>query len=108
MSEYSISVPDTDHNSIDYDGDVDTYDVWLWGGSSYDFDVLGDDVDPTLSVVSPLGNELASDDDGGVGTDAHIDFTPGYSGWYTLEVAGYGSDTGSYTLATEYDDGLIA
>jgi serralysin len=108
MAENTISVPGSDYNSIDYDGDVDTYDVWLWGGSSYDFDVLGDDVDPTLTVTSPFGTQLASDDDSGVGLDSHIDFTPSYSGLYTLAVAGYGSDTGSYTLQTEYNDWSIS
>jgi hypothetical protein len=108
MSEQTIGVPASHYDSIDYDGDVDTYDVYLVGGVSYDFDAWYSTVDPTLTVYSPYGTQLAYDDDGGMGLDAHVDFTAPYSGTYQLAVAGYGSDTGAYHLQTEYDDGLIA
>jgi hypothetical protein len=59
--------------------------------------------DPTLSVTDPWGTQVAYDDDGGtLDQDAHIDFTAGSSGWYTLTVAGYGNETGDYTLETSY------
>jgi serralysin len=115
MPERYIGVPGSDVNSIDPIGGVDTYGVWLTGGQSYDFDAIGHYdtsangvFDPTLALTSPFGNQVAFDDDGGaLDFDAHIDFTAGYSGYYTLAVAGFGDETGTYTLNTSYDDGIV-
>ena len=95
-------------------GDVDMYSVYLLIGQSYDFDVYGegnqagDLLDPTLTFYDPFGTQVAYDDDGGAfDPDAHIDFTAQYSGYYTLAVTGLGSETGDYTLLTNYDDGMV-
>jgi hypothetical protein len=119
MSENTIGVPDSDYKSIDYNGDVNTYDVWLTAGQSYDFDVYGayngdsDSIspgifDPTLTVTGPDltdPNDDAYNDDINypIDFDSHIDFTAVSTGWYTLSVAGFGDETGSYTLSTNYD-----
>jgi hypothetical protein len=115
MAENYIGVPDAQFNSIDYYGDIDTNAVWLTAGQSYDFDVYGwgetsgngDGVfDPTLTVTGQ--GQYAFDDDGGAfDYDSHIDFTAGTDGYYTLSVAGFGSEQGNYTLYTSYDDGVL-
>jgi hypothetical protein len=117
-----IAVPSSNNADIDYVGDVDTYSIFLFGGLSYDFDVLGgaetagngDGVfDPTLTLTGPGIVGEVSDDDGGNATNSHVDLTVPWwgTGWYTLAVEGYSSpfynETGNYTLNTSYDDGIV-
>jgi hypothetical protein len=63
--------------------------------------------DPTLTVTGH-GQSVFDDDGGHFDRDAHIDFTAGTTGWYTLTVAGWNGETGPYTLYTDYNDGAIA
>jgi len=55
------------------------------------------EIDPYLRIMDDAGTELASDDDGGEGTNALIrrDLTPGA---YTIVASGYTRSTGSYVL----------
>jgi hypothetical protein len=50
-------------------------------------------------------NVLAFNDDVDLAAgnlDSHIDFTATSSGWFTLAVAGFGGNTGDYTLETDF------
>jgi hypothetical protein len=103
----SISVPDAYDGDIDYSGEVDRYRVYLTQGDSYSFEVLGGtndttggDLDTTLTLRR--GGVQAFDDDSGPGLDPHIDYDATRSGYYTLEVRGYGSGTGDYTIDTDF------
>jgi len=107
-----VGVPDHVNSSIDFIGNVDIYEVSLTAGQSYQFDVTGhlngdSDfispglLDPTLTLTDSSGNQVAFDDDGGPGFNSHIDFTATDTGTYTLSVAGWGNETGDYTLYTE-------
>ena len=70
-------------------------------GTDYEFTVtLGTLTDSTLSIKDSTGNQVAFNDDAGGGDLAsylvwHADST----GAYTVEVAGFGSSTGTYTVA---------
>jgi serralysin len=116
MAEYSISPNDTNwfQTSIESVGDQDTFGVHLQAGFSYDFETLTSASggytlnDTTLTLYDPSGNQVASNDDGGVGLASYIDnFQASVTGVYTLTVADHGNnDTGSYAVtAWNWDHG---
>ena len=97
--------------SISVRGEVDSYSFTLTAGSRYTFEMLGISsgklpglaswqvlADPMLRVIGPDGTVIASNDDGGLGLDAVVQFTAARSGTYRLELSGSGAMTGSYTL----------
>jgi hypothetical protein len=59
--------------------------------------VDGHGLDPTVSLYNAAGGRLAFNDDGGGGLDAQL-VVPLAPGNYIIEVAGYGSSMGPYTL----------
>lgn len=91
-------------------GDIDYFAIDLTAGERYEFDLRGASsgggsfVDPLLilAIDAPSGTPIvASDDNGGTGTDARIVFTPTVSGRYYLIVDQNDlSDLGTYTLET--------
>lgn len=96
--------------SISTVGEVDKLVFALAANTTYTFEMLGISsgklpglvssqvlADPTFRLVGPSGS-VFSDDDGGVGLDAHLQFTTGAAGTYTLEMSGVGVLTGAYTL----------
>ena len=119
-TEFDLPISGSNHSTIDYSGDVDTYRVYLAGGPgfAYDFDVdggtdaSGGTFDPIVALYDGNGTRVAIDDDSGPGLNAHIDYPgagegPISGGNYTLVVAGYGSETGDYTVRASYDDGIV-
>jgi len=73
--------------------------ILLTAGQHYDFDVVGASLrDPTLAVRDSAGTQVAFNDDSRGTLNSHIDFTPTTSGAFYLDVAGFGTNTGSYTL----------
>jgi Ca2+-binding RTX toxin-like protein len=87
-------------------GDHDWFRVWLDRGLTYDFRALGSSSamgntlgDPQLSLYSVTGNLLATDNNGGGGTDARLIYRASDSGWYFLDAGASGNMTkGTYTL----------
>jgi len=59
--------------------------------------VQGHGLDPTVAIYDAFGNRLAYNDDGGSGLDSALSYTLA-PGSYLIEVAGFGSSTGAYTL----------
>ena len=79
--------------------DHDFLQILLTAGQHYDFDVVGAGLrDPTLAVRDSAGTQVAFNDDSRGTLNSHIDFTPTTSGAFYLDVAGFGTNTGSYTL----------
>jgi len=80
---------------VDSGGDSDWYRVSLAAGVQYQFDLVGsagDGADMGLKLANPLlilrdgsGREIRTDDDGGLGDNARILWTPSASGTYFLE-----------------------
>ena len=74
----------------------------LVAGQTYVFDLLGISSgsgalpDPKLHLTGPSTD--ATDDDGGLGLDAHLSFTAPVTGAYTLTISGVGVSKGSYVL----------
>jgi len=90
---------------IEVAGDRDWIKVTLEANKVYLFDVLGTGkagngslADAELRILSAGGSELAFDDDSGAGKDARLQFTPGASGEYFLDIGGGNGESGSYTV----------
>lgn len=86
--------------------DRDFFAITLTAGTSYIFDAVGVSVNPTLYLRNAIGVPLDFDDNGGLGTDARIEFTAGASGTYFLDVGqtGLGPGNGNYILSARVDD----
>ena len=84
---------------IDVGGDQDWWRVSLNANTAYQFHLNGYDFsDPYLRLLNSSGGELAVNDDGHVGTDSLISYTPTASGTYYLSAQAYGRSTGVYYL----------
>ena len=90
---------------VDSATDQDWFGITLVAGQSYIFDATGTTLsDPTLALHNAAGTQLAFNDDGGPGLNSRIEFTAATSGTYFLDVGGFSSATGSYTLSTRVAD----
>src|SRR5690349_7206331 len=79
--------------------DQDFFRINLAAGQNYTFDVIGGTLrDPTLAVRNSVGTQLAFNDDFGGSLNSHISFTAPSSGTYYLDVGGFSTNTGTYTL----------
>jgi hypothetical protein len=109
-----ISAKDYHTDKISPSGDVDDYQVELGDNIDYVFEVSGYSeaegngdlfFDPTLTLYDPNGNQVAYGVDPpyiGLSPKVIIAFSPSSDGLYTLSVAGDGTETGDYGLATSY------
>lgn len=95
--------------TIDSEGDADWFAIYLYGGDSYRFELLGEEsgygtlADPYLILRDSNGWYEASNDDAGFfDHDSRIDYRADYSGWYYLEAQAFSHGTGSYTLVASY------
>lgn len=77
----------------------DLYRYWGRAGESVTLTLQSADFDAYLVVAAQGIGELASDDDGGAGTDARITVTLPATGEYTVRATSFDSnETGAYTL----------
>jgi hypothetical protein len=77
----------------------DSWVLTATAGATYLIDAVGDNgVDTTLTLVDEGDMIAAFDDDGGSGTHAQLEFTPGAAGKYTIIVVTFGNGGGAYTL----------
>ena len=111
----TVAVGGSASGHVEKHGDVDWYSVTLVGGTTYRIDLEGRATgggtlrDPHLrGIYDTDGNPVpgASDDDGGVGLDSRMEFTPETSGTYYLAAGGeehswyrYPTTVGTYTLS---------
>lgn len=73
--------------------------VKLKAGQTYVIDLMSTAFDPYLYLEDNTGKRLRSNDDGGVGLNSRIVFTPTRSGTYRIVVSSYATNaTGSFTL----------
>ena len=71
--------------------DQDWFRISLRAGEQYQFQALGSSLDdPTLTLRNSSGARLASNNDGGAGLDALINFMAKKGGTYYLDVGGFG------------------
>ena len=105
----------------DFGGEVDsngfdTYVLNLEAGSAVVLSAqsLGSGLDTTLAVLDPNGLEIAFNDDAefdldpSSGFDSQLVVFPDQAGEYAIEVAGFGTSSGSYVLTVDRaSDGII-
>ncbi len=99
--------------NVNFIGDRDLFTVSLSAGTRYVIDLEGTPTsqgtigDPYISAVyAPGGAPVVglSDDDGGIGNNARVEFTPTVSGDYTINAGGWGAWTGTYRITARADD----
>lgn len=102
----TIAVGGSLTNTLDFDGDEDWVRVFLQGGATYQVDLRGAPsgagtiADPLLSVHDQGGGVVALNDDGGIGLESQLFFTPDVSGDYYLSAGSFRtSDLGFYELS---------
>ena len=103
----TISVSEQVESALEFTGDVDTYDIYLPGLRSYEFDVRGKPDSagnlfyPKLAIYDGNRTRVAfNDNDGSSSTDVHIDYKATSGGWYMVEVAGRAGSSGYYSLTS--------
>ncbi len=75
------------------------YTVKLSAGEGIQASVSSDDFDTKIALLDAEGTEVASDDDGGEGTNSQLYFEPVADGPYTIRVTSFSSTvTGDYEL----------
>ncbi len=94
---------------INADGDSDWFQITLVEGRPYRFNVVSAETDgltdPMLTLYDSDGKPVASDDDGGTGKNAYLNFASATGGTYYAAVSSAGDHgTGHYTItATDTD-----
>lgn len=96
------------NGNISYYGEIDYYNVYLQAGRTYYFEAEGSATsqgtlsDPFLTLYRG-STFIDDDDDGGVGYNARLIYTPSVSGYYSLQAEGLNA-IGSYRLLVNIDD----
>ncbi|AYE88269.1 hypothetical protein B5M07_18840 (plasmid) [Sulfitobacter sp. D7] len=101
---YRMDVGDTFNGTISSTTDEDWVAIELTAGESYTFALNGVTLsDPYLKLYDSTGRLLASNDDGGTGLNALMNFTASSTGTYYIAADAYSSQIGTYTLETSVD-----
>ena len=85
---------------ISYPGHRVRYPVSITYPRTINIYVNGSGLDPTVSLYNASGGRIGFNDDGGGGLNSNLVLTLA-PGTYFIEVAGYGSSTGGYTLTVQ-------
>jgi hypothetical protein len=107
----AVAVGGSATGSVETGGDIDWFRVSLTAGTAYRIDLRGSAtsggtlVDPSVSLRNSTGTVLDDDDDSGTGLDSQLSYTPSASGTYYIEAFGYGTTTGTYTIAVTNTSG---
>jgi hypothetical protein len=102
----TVGVTGTDESSC---GAIDTFDVWHYytpaSNGMATISLCGSSFDTTLAIFDQCGGtELACNDDScGLQSEINLEVTTG--GLYLIRVAGYGGQTGDYSLLVDGPDG---
>jgi hypothetical protein len=102
----TISVSEQVESALEYTGDVDTYDIYLTGLRTYEFDVKGKADEggnffyPKLAIYDGNRTRVAFNDNNDGSTDVHIDYEASSGGWYAVEVTGRAGSSGYYRLTS--------
>lgn len=96
----SISVGDT---ITETSFAVTDYQLFLEEGQSVIVDLMSNDFDTYLEILTADGQSLAWDDDSGDGLNSRVAFSPAVAGTYTIRVGSFGNETanGAFTLAVQ-------
>ena len=101
----TVSLGTSVTGAIDFAQDTDWYGITLEAGTQYTIALQGAETsagaltDPSLSLLDSSGASIISDDDGGVGLNSSLNYTPSTSGVYYIYTHGYADGIGSYSLS---------
>ena len=97
----SLAAGTTTTGVINFGGDVDWFRITLSAGSSYRFNLTGNTLtDPYLYLRDATGTTIDFNDDLAIDNlNSQITFAATATGTYYLDARGYGSATGTYTVA---------
>ena len=97
----NIKIDESISGEIDFAGDRDWYAIDLVNDQQYRFELVGETLeDPYLALYNEGGIVIASDDDGGEGLNAQLDFTPSRSAKYYISAESYSlTETGTFILS---------
>jgi hypothetical protein len=84
--------------AISYPGHTIRYPLNITYPRTVTIYVAGHGLDPTVRLYDAYGRQLGFNDDGGTGLDSQLVLTLS-PGSYIVEVAGYGSSTGPFTVS---------
>ena len=88
------------NGAITYPGQRVRYPLTITYPRTLNIYVNGHGLDPTVALYDAYGNQVAFNDDGGSGLDSQLVRTVA-PGNYVVEVSGYQSSTGSYTVTVQ-------
>lgn len=77
--------------------------VYLRGGQTYTITVnkSSGNLDPRVKLLSPGGQQVGFDDDGGTGQNSRLVYRPSSSGAYSVVVDSYDTTSGRYVVEVE-------
>jgi len=88
-----------EEQTVSVAGSVD-FSIDLRAGETVIFSAESDTIDPVMEVFDPSNTAVASDDDGGEGLNALLEFTPLQTGLYTVQIRTFDtSQTGDLTFS---------
>lgn len=82
--------------------------VKLQKGKTYTIDLVSEDFDAFLRLLSPGGDQLAEDDDSGGNLNSRVQFSPAQNGEYQVVATSLDQKTGNYTLTVRAAAPLVA
>ena len=96
----TVAVNGSVSGTLESAGDTDWFAVSLVAGETYSLAMNGIALaDPFMTVYDASGQPITSNDDGGFGLNARLDFSPTVTGTYYIEAAAFqGGQTGSYEV----------
>jgi hypothetical protein len=100
--------------TVDFVGDIDRFRLAVEAGQTYVIDLEGLATlrgtldDPRLEVVGVDDSLIASDDDGGAGTNAQLGFVAPADGLVFIRASGFEDATGSYAVLARELAGDVA
>ena len=103
----TVTVGGSTTGNIETSGDTDAFNVYLLGGYTYQFDLMGTSAsggfalsNPLLQLTDTSGSVFILNDNGGSGLNSRItDFTPQSSSFYSLTAQGAQGTTGVYEIS---------
>ena len=99
-------------SALDYNGDIDLWEVDLVEGVTYTISMQGVSsdagtlADPYLYLYDDTMNVIDANDDGGIDFDSELVYTAFYSGPHFIGAEAFADGMGTYMLTVATDDGV--
>lgn len=81
----------------------DTYKFYGYSGDTIYVDLSSDDFDTVIYLLDSNAKRIATDDDGGSGTDSYMEYTLDRTGYYSVVASQYSRRSGEYYISIDSD-----